>query len=313
MDFPRLTVFQAVARRLSFSQAADDLHLSQPAVSKHIRQLEAELGVKLFHRAGNRVELTDAGRILADYAGRVATLSEEVRRVLGELAGLKRGFLRLAASSTPGLYLLPEALARFGQRYPGIEVSLWLGNSGAVAQQVLQGAADLGFVGLRPELPGLQVRPFAEDQIVLATPPGHRLAREVVFNQELLAGETLILREAGSGTRQVVEAGLAQLQVRPGRVLEMAGCEGVRRGVAAGLGVGFASRRSLALELAQGLLCISPIAEFTFQRPLYTLARKDRRHTSAALAFLAALGKDGPSALSAVESIRCTWLGELSL
>jgi len=163
---------------------------------------------------------------------------------------------------------------------------------------VLQGAADLGFVGLRPELPGLQVRPFAEDQIVLATPAGHRLTREVVFSQELLAGETLILREAGSGTRRVVEDGLAQLKVRPGRVLEMAGCEGVKRGVAAGLGVGFASRRSLTLELAQGLLCISPIAEFTFQRPLYTLARKDRRHTSAALAFVATLAKDGPSALS---------------
>jgi DNA-binding transcriptional LysR family regulator len=153
-----------------------------------------------------------------------------------------------------------ESLARFGQRYPGIELSLWLGNSGAVTQQVLQGVADLGFVGLRPELPGLQVRPFAEDQIVLATPAGHRLAKEVVFNQELLAGEARILCEAGSGTRRVAEDGLAQLQVRPDRVLEMAGCEGVKRGVAAGLGVGFASRRSLTLELAQGLLCISPIA-----------------------------------------------------
>ena len=132
---------------------------------------------------------------------------------------------------------------------------------------------------------------------MLATPPGHRLAREVVFNQELLAGETLIRREVGSGTRQVVEASLAELQVRPGRVLEMAGCEGVRRGVAAGLGVGFVSRRSLTLELAQGLVYISPIAEFTFQRQLYTLARKDRRDTPAALAFLAALSKDGLPAI----------------
>ncbi|MBM4461375.1 MAG: LysR family transcriptional regulator [Chloroflexi bacterium] len=295
MDFPRLAVFQAVARRLSFSQAADDLSLSQPAVSKHIRQLEAELGVQLFRRASNRVELTDAGRILADYAGRVATLSEEVRRVLGELAGLRRGYLRLAASSTPGLYLLPEVVARFGRRYPGIEVSLWLGNSAGVAQQVLQGAADLGFVGLRPELPGLQVRPFAEDQIVLATPPGHRLARGIAFSPDLLAGETLILREAGSGTRQAVEAGLAALQARPARVIELAGCEAVRRGVVAGLGVGFASRRSLTLELAQGLLCISPIPELIFARQLVTLARKDRRHTAATLAFLAALGKTEPN------------------
>lgn len=294
MDFPRLTVFQAVARRLSFSQAADDLHLSQPAVSKHIRQLEIELGVELFRRAANRVELTDAGRILADYAGRMATLSEEVRRVLGELAGLKRGYLRLAASSTPGLYLLPEIVARFGRRYPGIEVSLWLGNSGAVAQQVLQGAADLGFVGARPELPGLQARPFAEDQIVLATSAGHRLSKTAVFDRELLAGETLILREVGSGTRQVVEAGLAALQVRPGRVIEMTGCEGVKRAVGAGLGVGFVSQRSLALELAQRVVSVVPVAEFTWARHLYTLVRKDRRHTPAALAFLAALGKELP-------------------
>jgi DNA-binding transcriptional LysR family regulator len=294
MDFPRLTVFQAVADCLSFSRAAADLHLSQPAVSQHIRQLEAELGVQLFHRAGRRVELTDAGRILADYAGRVASLSDEVRRVLGELAEIKRGYLRLAASSTPGLYLLPEALTRFSRRYPEIEISLWLGNSGAVAHQVLRGTADLGFVGVRPEAPGLQVRPFAEDQIILVTPPGHRLARSAVFNRELLAGETLILREPGSGTRQVVEAGLAELQVRPGRVLEMAGCEGVKRGVAAGLGVGFASRRALTLELDRGLVGISPVAEFTFPRQLYTLARKDRRHTPAALVFLSALSKGIP-------------------
>lgn len=293
MDFPRLTVFQAVARRLSFSRAADDLHLSQPAVSQQIRQLETELGVRLFQRAGNRVELTDAGQILADYAGRVASLSEEVRRVLGELGGLQRGYLRLAASSTPGLYILPQLLVRFGQRYPGIEISLWLGNSAAAAQQVLDGSADLGFVGSRSELAGLQVPPFAEDEIVLATPPGHRLSRGTAFRTDLLAQETLILREAGSGTREVVDAGLTRLQMRRGRVVELAGCEGVRRAVAAGLGVGFASRRSLTLELASGSVALSPVAELIFTRQLYTLARKDRRHTPAALAFLAALGKEG--------------------
>ena len=295
MDFPRLTVFQAVARRLSFSQAADDVHLSQPAVSKHIRQLEAELGVPLFRRTGNRVELTDAGRILADYAERVATQSEEVRRVLDELGGLRRATLRVAASSTPGLYLLPEALARFAQRYPGVEVSLQLSNDEAVAKQVLQATVDLGFVGARLELPGLQVRPFTDDQVVLVTPPDHGLARSQAFSRDLLAGETLIVREAGSGTRQVVEAGLALLQMRPGRVMEMAGCEGVKRAVAAGLGVGFVSRRALALELAQSLVCISPVAELTFHRSLYVLARKDRRHTPAVLAFLAAVAKETPS------------------
>jgi len=292
MDFPRLAVFQAVARRLSFSQAADDLHLSQPAVSKHIRNLEAELGVTLFHRPGNRVELTDAGRFLADYAGRVSELTEEVRRVLAEIGQMRRGNLRLAASGTPGLYLLPMALARYAQRYPGIEITLQLANSREVAQRVLRGAVDLGFVGASLDLPGLQIRPLIEDQVVLITPPGHRLALPLRFRPDLLTGETLVLREAESGTREVVEARLARLQVRPDRVLEIAGCEGVKRVVAAGLGVGFVSRRSLALELAQGVLCVSPAPELTVVRHLHVLARKDHRHTQAALVFLSSLAKE---------------------
>src|SRR3990172_7350615 len=121
MDFQRLIVFRAVARHLNFSRAADELHLSQPAVSKHIHQLEAELGVRLFQRLGKRVELTEAGRIVADYAQRVSVLTEEVRRVIGELQGLQRGHLRIGASTTPGLYVLPDMLARFQKKYPAIE------------------------------------------------------------------------------------------------------------------------------------------------------------------------------------------------
>ncbi len=147
MDFQHLTVFQAVARRLSFSRAADELNLSQPAVSKHIQLLEAELGVRLFQRVGRRVELTDAGRIVVDYAQRVSVLTEEVRRVLGELEGLQRGYLRLGASSTPGLYLIPEVLARFRKRYPAVQTTLAISNSADIARRVLAGEFDLGFVG----------------------------------------------------------------------------------------------------------------------------------------------------------------------
>jgi DNA-binding transcriptional LysR family regulator len=296
MDFVRLSVFSAVARHQSFSRAAEALHLSQPAVSKHIRQLEAELGVQLLHRrsaaaARNRVELTDAGRILADYAQRVSVLTEEVRRVLGELEGLQRGYLRVGASTTPGLYLLPQVLARFQEKYPGIEAALTIANSADITRRVLNGEVDLGFVGVPTEVIGLQVRPFAEDEIVLIVPPGHSLAQQRAFAPGLLAEDTLILREAGSGTRQIVEPRLIELGARPRRVMEIAGCEAVKRAVAAGLGVAFVSRHAIALEMAQQLVSIPNIPELRFRRPLFILTRKDARPSAAALAFLALAAK----------------------
>ncbi|MDQ1300947.1 MAG: lysR-type protein [Chloroflexota bacterium] len=286
MDY-RLSVFRAVAQRQHFTRAADDLDLSQPAVSKHIRLLEAEWGVQLFHRLGSRVELTDAGRILADYAERVAVLAEEARRVLAEMAGLQRGYLRIGASATPGLYLLPEVLARFQVRYPGLEVTLAISNSADVARRVLDAECDLGFVGAPTEAAGLQVRPFAEDEIILIVPPGHALVQQRVLAPEIFAGATLILREAGSGTRQLVEAHLASLGLRPKRTLELPGCEAVKRAVAAGLGLAWIARRAVTLEIAHGLICAPEIPALRISRRLCVLTRKDARPTAASLAFLA--------------------------
>lgn len=291
MDFQRLAVFRAVARRLSFSRAADELHLSQPAVSKHIRQLEAELGVALFHRVGKRVELTDAGRIVADYAQRVSALTEEVRHVLRELEGLERGYLRLGASTTPGLYLLPEMLARFRRQYPGVETTLTITNSADVTRRVLAGEFDLGFVGMGSSTPGLQVRPFAEDEIVMIVPAGHPLARQRAFASDLLRPETLIMREAGSATRQLAEAHLAQREVVPQQVLELSGCEAVKRTVAAGLGVAFVSRHAITLEVAHKLVSVVEMPEMRISRQLFLVARKNARPSAASLAFLALMRK----------------------
>ncbi len=291
MDFQRLAVFRAVARHLSFSRAADELHFSQPAVSKHIQQLEAELGVPLFHRLGRRVELTEAGRIVADYAQSLSVLTEEVRRVLGELEGVRRGYLRLGASTTPGLYLLPEMLARFRKQYPGVETILAITNSADVTRRVLAGEFDLGFVGVPSEAPGLQVRPLVDDEIVLIVPAGHTLTRRRAFAPDLLAQETLIVREPGSATRRIAEANLIRLGAAPKAVLEMTGGEGVKRAVAAGLGVAFVSRYAIALEVAQKVVSVPEIPELRFARQLSLIARKDARPSAAALAFLALMRK----------------------
>lgn len=298
MDFPRLMVFRAVAQHLNFSKAAEDLYLSQPAVSKHIRLLEAELGVSLFQRLGNHVELTDAGRIVRDYTQRISLLTEDVQRLLGELRGLQRGYLHIGTSSTPGIYILPEVLAVFQQEHPQIEITLAISNSAAVTHQLLSGEIEVGFVGsVEPGMVGIQVRPFTEDEIVLITPPRHALAQLHIFTPEMLAYETLIVREKGSGTRQIVESALERLNMKPGRVMELAGTDAVKRAVEAGLGLAFVSRRTVALEAKNNLVRISAIPDLRFQRQLYILIGKNARPSAAVLAFIALAMKRESSTL----------------
>lgn len=291
MNFHRLKVFHTVARLGSFSRAAEELYTSQPNVSKHVRQLEAELGATLFHRLGSGVELTDAGRAVYRYTQQMLDLTDEMQRALAELEGLARGYLRLGASSTPGLYLLPEMIAAFGRRYPGLEVSLSISNSSQVVEAVLGGKFDLGFVGGFVEAAGLQAQPFVSDEVVLIAPPGHRLAGRADVAAGELEAETFIVREPGSGTCRAMETALEALGIKPQRALEMNGCEAVKRAVAAGLGLSFVSRYALDLEFGQGALTVLYGPGLNLSRQLHIISRKDARLSPGGLAFLAVVRK----------------------
>jgi DNA-binding transcriptional LysR family regulator len=291
MNFHRLKVFYLVARLESFSRAAEELYTSQPNVSKHVHQLEAELGVSLFHRLGGSIELTEAGRVVYRYARQIFDLTAELQRALAEQEGLERGYLRLGASSTPGLYWLPDMIAAFGRRYPGLEVSFSIGNSQQVVDQTLAGKLDLGFVGGFIEAAGLQRQPFERDEIVLIVPAGHRLAGQADITAMDLEGETFIGRESGSGTRQAMEAILASLGFSPPRTLELPSCEAIKRAVTAGLGLSFVSRSAVDLELKQGVLSVAAGQGLNFSRQLFVVSRKDARLSPAALAFLADVRK----------------------
>jgi DNA-binding transcriptional LysR family regulator len=291
MNFHRLKVFYLVARLESFSRAAEELYTSQPNVSKHVQQLEAELGAALFHRLGGSIELTEAGRAVYRYAQQVFDLTAELQRTLTELEGLGRGYLRLGASSTPGLYWLPEVIATFGRHYPGLEMSFSIGNSQQVVDEVLAGKPDLGFVEGFIETAGLQRQPFGHDELVLIAPPGHRLAGQADLAAAELAGETFVVREAGSGTRQAMESLVASLGFSPQRTLELPSCEAVKRAVAAGLGLSFVSRSAIELELSQGVLAVLQGPGLSLSRQLYLISRKDVRLSPAALAFLAFVRK----------------------
>jgi DNA-binding transcriptional LysR family regulator len=171
-------------------------------------------------------------------------------------------------------------------------------NSADISRRVASGELDLGFVGALPDAGGLQVRPFAEDEVVLIAPPRHPLARQaanLASGLAALAQETWIMREAGSGTREVALAGLAEQGITPARTMELSGCEGVKRAVAAGLGVGFVSRQSIGLEVEHGLVSIVDHPSLRFRRLLVLITRKDARPSPAVLAFMARVFKRGPA------------------
>lgn len=292
----RLQVFHAVAKYRSYSRAAREaLHISQPAVSKHVQALEAELGVQLVQRVGKRVELTDAGRMVQQYAEQVLALTEETRRALLDLQGLQRGTLRLGASSTPGIYLLPPVLARYTQAYPGITLAVEIANSARVIAGVLNREWDLGVVGTTPHEAQIQVRPYCRDTLMLIVPPQHRLAARSAVTLADLVGETWLLREAGSASGQVVERALRARHALQGHTLILQGSEGVKQAVIAGLGIAMASRYAITFEVQYGILRALPVSDLQVERDLTLVWRKDVRLPGAAVAFLNMLGSSPTS------------------
>lgn len=214
MDDFRLKVFIAAARTLSFTRAAEQLFVSQPAVSKHIGELESRYKVQLFARCGSRLELTDAGRTMLEAAERLADDYRRLEYEMSLCAHQIEGELRLGASTTIAQYLLPPVLARFTARFPGVRVSLVSGNSVEVEQALAGHAVDLGLVESVSRRQGLHYTLFKPDELVLVARPGGKYARTESVTAEELCRIPLVLRENGSGTLEVIAAALAAKGIR---------------------------------------------------------------------------------------------------
>jgi DNA-binding transcriptional LysR family regulator len=287
MTLRQFEVFLAVARAGSFRRAAEALHLSQPALSQHVRELEAELDARLFDRLGRAVHLTEAGRILGDHATRLFATLSDARHAIAELQGLQRGTLAIGASTTPGIYVLPGVLGVFRQRYPAIEVTLQLGNSEQIHELVRSGELDLGVIGdsgRRPAEASLAAR--MEDELVLVVGQAHAWARRRDVDSGELAGQPLLLREPGSATRQVTERALAAAGVayRPGMVLPHT--EAIKQAVLAGLGVAFVSVYAVQGEQATGRLRALRVRGIRIVRHFHLIHHERRRPSTAARAFV---------------------------
>jgi len=286
MNLIHLKAFDAIARAKSVSRAAADLHTSQPALSKQLRLLEQALGVVLVGRLPRGVRLTEAGELVATYARRIFTLAEEAERQVGELQGLRRGRLALGASTTIGVYYLPALLATFRTRYPQIVLSVEIYNTQAIHEHVAAGALDLGLTEGLIHDERLFADVFMVDQLVPILPPKHALARQVSATLARFCEEPMLVREPGSGTRDVVAAALRRHGVEAEPVLSLGSTEAIKRAVAAGMGVAILSKLAVEDELRAGALKTLKLLGVTLERPFHVVLSRDHLPTQAMQAFL---------------------------
>jgi DNA-binding transcriptional LysR family regulator len=289
MDTRQLAAFCAVVERRSFSQAADRLGVTQPAVSLQVRALEKRLGTQLLDRSGRRVEPTEAGRRLYRGAQRMLALEDQlVADVAASGEGALAGDLVLGASTGPAAVAIPVALAEFQRQNPGVRVFLTVSDTHSVVERVAARELELGIVGAARRHRGVRFEPFFSDQVILACAPTHRFAGRTITLEEL-RDDTLILMQEGAGVRQVVEDALRRQGVRLRDLdvrLELGLQESVRRAVEAGYGVTFISRTAVEADLAAGRLAEARVSGLDVTREISLASATGRARTRVAEAFV---------------------------
>jgi len=286
----QLRVFKAVADNLSFSAAALDLRLSQPSVSYQVKELERAVGTDLLDRLGKHVELTQAGRLLYGYVRQTLNIIDEASVALAELQGLERGTLKVGASTTVGIYVIPLALGAFKKLHPQLSISLEIGNRGAVQAKVLRNELDLAVVGPALKDPDLVVQPFIEDELVVIAPSGHPRAGTAGLTLRDLKQEPFIMREAGSGTRFAVEKAARRAQVSLQVAMELGSNGAIKHAVESGLGLAILSRYAIGLEEAGGKLAVLNVEGFPIRRQWHIVHLRRRRLAAQVAGFIAFLG-----------------------
>jgi DNA-binding transcriptional LysR family regulator len=287
-----LRVFVAVAHRQSFTRAAQQLGLTQPAVSKSVRELERQAGTPLVERIPSGVRLTEAGAVLLGHARVILAEERAADDAMQLLRGVGRGVLRIGASPTIATYLLPSLLQAFSTRHPAIELHLHTAQSRAVAGALLAREVDLGFAEAPvADDPRLEVTWWRDDELVVVAAPSHALAPQAPIEFRALADELVVLREAGSGSRKTVLDELRARDVVPRRTMDADSVESIKRIVAAGLGVSLISRAAIEDMLALRRLVVLETTDRPITRPLSRLTLR-RGQSAPTRAFLELLGPD---------------------
>jgi molybdate transport repressor ModE-like protein len=287
LDPQRLRLLVELRRRGSISAAAEACRMGQPSATKHLKTLEAAVGERLVQRSGRASALTEAGEVVALHAQRVLDTLDGMQEELRALRDAEGGTLTLAASTTPGSYVLPLILECFAERHPRVDVDVVIGSSHWVAERVARREVSLGLAGEVEWPDGVLAEPWLHDEIVGIASPGALELRRGCVKVERLESETLLAREAGSSTRAVAERYLARVGYRPAKCWELDSNEAIKRSVRASLGVGFVSTLVIADEVEREELEVFEVERVgAMQRSVYLLRPDGRDPVPAERAFI---------------------------
>jgi DNA-binding transcriptional LysR family regulator len=280
----QLEILDAVARSGNFSRASAELHLSQPAVSMQIKQLERELGLPLFEHMGKRIHLTQAGHETLRTGRAIGRELANLEQTLADLRGLKGGNLTVSAASTASVFAA-RLMALFRTLHPDVRVSLNVVNRETLLQQLTGNNIDLALMGQPPERLGLVAQPFMDNPLVVIAGTSHPLAEEQEIPLSRFLDESLVGREQGSGTRGALEKFLAEQGLNYVAAMEMNKNEAIKQAVEAGLGIGVVSLHTIQAELVAGQLCVLDVQGFPLTRQWYIVRREGKRLSPSAHAF----------------------------
>ncbi len=280
----QLQVFEAVARHLSYTRAAAELHLSQPAVSMQIKQLEVNVGLPLFEQLGKKTYLTAAGEEMHRYSRAISQQLAEAENVLEELKGLKRGKLLISVASTAN-YFAPQLLAQFCQHFPGVSVSLTVANREVLLKQLEDNEMDIAIMGQPPAEIDVIAESFMDNPLVVIASPTHPLAGAARIPLGRLAEETFLVREPGSGTRIAMTRFFMHHGIHLRTGMEMSTTEAIKQAVQASMGLGVVSQHTITLEIETGRLAVLNIQSFPILRHWFVVHRGSKRLSVVTQAF----------------------------
>lgn len=272
----QLKIFESVARLLNFTHAAEELHLTQPAVSIQIKRLEEMVTLPLFEQIGKRIHLTEAGKELFHYSRSITQQLVDMELAIDELKGLERGKLSISVVSTAN-YFVPNLLAKFCQRYPGITISLHVSNRENVLRQLADNMMDLAIMGQPPEGLDITSESFMKNPLVIVAPPNHPLCKQKQIPVKQLEQEIFLVREPGSGTRNAMERFFAREKVNIRKGMEADTAEAIKQAIQAGMGLGIMSLHTIRLELEAKRLKILDIQGFPIMRHWNVVHQKNKR------------------------------------
>lgn len=276
MNERKLKIFFEVAKSLNMTEVAKNLYISQPAVSMVISELEGELGVKLFERIGKKLYLTYEGEIFLGYVRRILNIYDECRTKIGHITNLKCGKLKIGASTTIGIYLLPEIIGSFGNVYKDVEISIAIENTKIIENMLLENKIDIAFVEGPIYSDEIVVKDFCDDELVVIVSSNHRLANFNEVDKEDLKNEKFILREVGSGTREVFEKAFYKNNIEYKTAFELGNTEAIKKAVISNLGISCMSKRCIKDEINLGLISMLKIKDVDLNRKFYFIYHKDK-------------------------------------